>query len=199
MAKRIPEVLTEEEQRTLLAQPNRRYPTGERNHLMLRLMLNTGLRLSEAIHLRWRDLDLMTGKLHVKQGKGAKDRILWIGEKDLGLLRKWRERQAKVVGKTPEHVFTTLQGKPLSPRYVQAMVRRYAERAGIQKRVHPHTLRHTFATDLLRTVKNVRLVQKALGHANLSTTQVYTHIVDEELEAALKSFRRPQKALIAVG
>jgi len=196
MAKRIPEVLTEEEQRALLAQPNRRYPTGERNHLMLRLMLDTGLRLSEAIHLRWRDLDLMTGKLHVKQGKGAKDRILWIGEEDLELLRKWRERQAKVVGKTPEYVFTTLDGKPLQPRYVQAMVARYAKRAGIQKRVHPHTLRHTFATDLLKAVKNVRLVQKALGHANLSTTQIYTHIVDEELEAALKSFRRPQEALI---
>ena len=189
MARRIPEVLTEEEQRALLSQPNRRYPTGERNHLMLRLMLNVGLRLSEAINLKWRDLDLMTGKLHVKQGKGAKDRILWIGEEDLELLRKWRERQAKVVGKAPEHMFTTLQGKPLSPRYVQAMVRRYADKAGIQKRVHPHTLRHTFATDLLRTVKNVRIVQKALGHANLSTTQIYTHIVDEELEEALKSFR----------
>lgn len=189
MARRIPEVLTEEEQRALLSQPNRRYPTGERNHLMLRLMLNVGLRLAEVINLRWRDLDLMTGKLHVKQGKGAKDRILWIGEEDLELLRKWRERQAEVVRKAPEHVFTTLQGKPLSPRYVQAMVRRYADKAGIQKRVHPHTLRHTFATDLLRTVKNVRIVQKALGHANLSTTQIYTHIVDEELEEALKSFR----------
>lgn len=189
MARRIPEVLTEKEQRVLLAQPSRRYPTGERNYLMLRLMLDTGLRLSEAINLKWRDLDLMTGKLHVKQGKGARDRVLWIGEDDLDLLRKWRERQAEMVSKVSEYVFTTLQGRPLQPRYVQAMVRRYAGKAGIAKRVHPHTLRHTFATDLLRVTKNIRIVQKALGHANLATTQIYTHIVDEELEAALKSFR----------
>lgn len=72
------------------------------------------------------------------------------------------------------------------------MVKRYAKRAGIEKDIHPHTLRHTFATDLLRQAKNIRLVQKALGHSSLSTTQIYTHIVDEELGDALKSFRRPE-------
>jgi len=193
---RIPEVLTESEQKVLLAQPNPRYPTGERNLLIMRIMLDAGLRLSEAINLKWVDLDLMTGKLHVKQGKGGKDRILWLGEEDLELLRHWRERQAQVVGYAPEHVFTTLDGKPLQPRYVQAMVARYAKRAGIQKRVTPHTLRHTFATDLLRECGNVELVRRALGHANLSTTQVYVHLVDTDLEQALKSFRVP--AAVAV-
>jgi len=190
---KIPEVLTQEEQEVLLRQPNPRYPTGERNRLLLRVMLDTGLRLSEAINLRWQDLDLLTGRLHVKQGKGAKDRVLWVGDELLEFLRRWRERQAKVVGWAPEHVFTTLDGKPLQPRYVQYMVKRYAQRAGITKNVHPHTLRHTFATDLLRETRNIRLVQKALGHANLATTQIYTHIVDEELEAALKSFRRSKE------
>ncbi len=107
------------------------------------------------------------------------------------LLRTWRERQARDVTGNPAHVFTTLAGKPVSPRYVQAMVARLAAKAGIKKRVHPHTLRHTFATDLYRETSKIRLVQKALGHSDLSTTMIYTHIFDEELEDALKSFRQP--------
>ena len=79
----LPEILTEQEAAALLRQPNPRYPTGERNRLILSLMLNTGLRLSEATALEWRDLDLIAGKLLVRQGKGAKDRTLWIGESDL--------------------------------------------------------------------------------------------------------------------
>ena len=114
-----------------------RYPTGERNQTMLRLMLNTGLRLAEVTALKWHDLNLTTGKLMVRQGKGAKDRTLWIGEEDLDLLRTWRERQAKDVKGTSGHLFTTLAGKPVSPRYVEAMVKRYAAKAGIQKNVHP--------------------------------------------------------------
>jgi len=193
---RIPEVLSTEEQAVLLRQPNPRYPTGERNRLMLSLMLNTGLRLSEATGLQWRNLDLNTGRVMVRQGKGAKDRALWVGEDDLRLLRRWRERQAKEIAGAPSHVFTTLKGTPVSNRYVQEMVKRSAVKARIAKDVHPHMLRHTFATDLYRETTNIRLTQKALGHANLATTQIYTHIVDEELEGALKSFRQP--ATVAV-
>ena len=87
-------------------------------------------------------------------------------------------------------LFTTLEGKLLSDRYLRVMVKRYGTKAGVLKDVHPHTLRHTFATDLYRETKNIRLVQKALGHADLSTTMIYTHIVDDELEDALKTFRR---------
>jgi len=187
--RRIPEVLAPEEQTALLDQPNPRYPTGERNRLLLSLMLNTGLRLSEATGLEWREIDLNTGRLTVRQGKGAKDRTLWVGEADLGLLRRWRERQARAVPGSPAHIFTTLDGRPVSARYVQQMVKRCASKAGIEKDVHPHILRHTFATDLYRETKDIRLTQKALGHANLATTQIYTHLVDEDLEAALKSFR----------
>jgi len=188
-ALRIPEVLTESEQKALLAQPNPRYPTGARNRTMIQVMLDTGLRLSEACALRWKDIDLTTGKLMVRQGKGARDRTLWIGAQDLELLQEWRDRQAKDVQGSPAHVFTTLAGKPLSHRYVQQMVKRLAVKAGIHKNIHPHTLRHNFATDLYRETSKIRLVQKALGHSDLSTTQIYTHIVDEELESALKSFR----------
>lgn len=187
--RRIPDVLTGDEERALLAQPNPRYPTGQRNRLLLRLMLDTGLRLSEATGLEWRNVDMNTGKLKV-HGKGAKDRILWLGDEALEALRAWRERQAKDVTGNPATVFSTLDGQPLSSRYVQAMVKRYATKAGIAKNVHPHTLRHSFASDLLRDAKNIRLVQRALGHSKLATTEIYTHTCDEELEVALKSFRK---------
>jgi len=193
-ARRIPEVLTASEQEALLAQPNPRYPTGARNKTMIQLMLDTGLRLAEACNLRWNDIDLNTGKLMVRQGKGAKDRSLWIGVEDLEALRTWRERQAKDVTGNPAHIFTTLAGKAVSPRYVQKMIARLAAKAGIEKNVHPHTLRHSFATDLYRETSKIRLVQKALGHSDLSTTMIYTHIFDEELEGALKSFRTPATA-----
>jgi integrase/recombinase XerD len=93
-------------------------------------------------------------------------------------------------------VFTTLKGKALGHRYVQQMVKRYAAKAGIDKNISPHTLRHSFATDLYRETSKIRLVQKVLGHSDLSTTMIYTHIFDEEVESALKSFR--QAAAIAV-
>jgi len=193
MAKRkgrkLPEVLTAEEQKALLSQPNPRYPTGERNRLLMRLMLDAGLRVAETLALRWEHIDLMSGKLMVREGKGAKDRTLWLGEDNLELLRHWRERQAKEVEGHPEHVFTTLKGRPVQSSYVRRMVKRLAKKASITKDISPHTLRHTFATDLYRETKNIRLVQKALGHSSLSTTMIYTHIVDEELEGAMKSFR----------
>jgi len=187
--KKLPTVLTEDEQARLLEQPNPRYPTGERNKTMLRLMLNTGLRLAEVTALKWHDLDLTTGKLMVRLGKGAKDRTLWVAEADIDRLRSWRERQAKEAGEC-EHIFTTLEGRPLDHRYVQRMVKRYAAKAGIEKNISPHTLRHTFATDLYRETSKIRLVQKVLGHSDLSTTMIYTHIHDPEVESAMKSFRQ---------
>jgi integrase/recombinase XerD len=187
--KKLPTVLTEDEQELLLEQANPRYPTGERNQTMLRLMLNTGLRLAEVTALKWRDVDLTTGKLMVRQGKGAKDRTLWVAEADIDRLRSWRERQATACD-TCEHAFTTLNGKALGHRYVQRMVKRYTAKAGIDKDVSPHTLRHSFATDLYRETSKIRLVQKVLGHSDLSTTMIYTHIHDPEVEEALKSFRQ---------
>jgi site-specific recombinase XerD len=190
MARKIPEVLTATEQEALLKQPNPRYFTGHRNRVMLRLMLDTGLRLDEACSLEWRHIDLNSGKVMVRQGKGSKDRTLWTGESNLEQLTSWRERQA-TDGTRTELVFSTKEGGKLDPSYMRRMVKRYASKAGIQKRITPHTFRHTFATDLYRDSAKIRLVQKALGHANLATTQIYTHIVDEELEEALKSFRQP--------
>ncbi|MFW5686804.1 MAG: tyrosine-type recombinase/integrase [Halanaerobium sp.] len=169
------------------------YITGQRNYTLLKIMLDTGLRLSEAINLKWKDIDLISGKLMVREGKGKKDRTLWISEEDLNLIQEWKERQVKKIGKLPAHVFTSTSkgsmGNKMNLRYIQDMVKRYAKKAGIDKDISPHTLRHSFATDLLRETKNIRLVQKALGHSDISTTMVYTHIVDEELEGALKNLR----------
>lgn len=184
-ARRLPEILTPEEQTRLLEQPNPNCRTGLRNLCMIRIMLNIGLRASEVISLKAKHIDWLSGKVYIKQGKGNKDRILWLGEDDLNLLRQWRE-----VKPESEYLFTTLQGNTLNDRYLRAMVKRLGEQAGISKDVHPHMCRHTFATDLYRETKDIRLVQKALGHSDLSTTMIYTHIVDEELEQALKFFRR---------
>jgi integrase/recombinase XerD len=184
---RIPDILLPEEQSALIQQPNPRYRTGLRNLCLLRVGLDAGLRAAELCNLKVSDLDMRTGRLIVRQGKGKKDRILWLREQTLELLSQWRQRSPVADPAGP--LFCTLQGNALSTVYLRTMVARYAARAGIQKRVHPHMLRHTFATDLYRQTKNIRLVQKALGHASLQVTQIYTHIVDEELEAAMKSFR----------
>jgi len=208
--RKIPEILIEEEQRKLLQVFNERYLSSQRNKTMIKLMLRTGLRLSEVINLRWDNLDLRTGRVKVVEGKGNKDRILWINNETLEKLRNWRQRQMEEVGDM-EFVFTTSTGNQLKSRDVRSMIYRYAKKAGIQKeveknytdkegnkfnetykekKVKPHTLRHTFATDLLRETKNLRVVQKALGHSDISTTQIYTHIVDEELEMAMKGLKK---------
>jgi integrase/recombinase XerD len=198
MAMRIPEVLTESEQAALLKVPNKRYPSGERNYLLMRLMLDAGLRLAEVIDLKWQHIDLNTGKLMVREGKGMKDRTLWLNDDALELLKSWRERQA-AIAEGADLVFTGITkgktGNKICRRYLQNMIKRYAERAGIEKNISIHTLRHTFATDIYRQTKNIRLVQKALGHNSIQTTQIYTHILDDELEDALKTFRNPREAI----
>jgi integrase/recombinase XerD len=184
---RLPEVLTDEEQEALLAQPKAKNLIGLRNLCLLRLMLNTGLRAAEVLNIKTRDIDWSTGKLMVRQGKGKKDRSSWIGEEDLALLQCWMIKKARL----PESawLFVTRDGKMIQTRYLRVMVKRMSTKAGIAKDVHPHTLRHTFATDLYRQTKNLRLTQKALGHSQISSTIIYTHIVDDEMEEALKTLR----------
>lgn len=182
---RLPTVLTLAEQKSLLASPNIKAPTGLRNYALMVLFLNLGLRVSEALNLKIADIDWHTGKVDVIAGKGNRDRVLWVSGHDLALLKKWCEIRPN----DSDYLFCTLPGGRLSDRYVRDFVKRYAKKAGIKKRTHPHCLRHSFATDLLRESKNIRLVQKALGHMSLSTTMLYTHIVDEQLETALKQLR----------
>ena len=109
MAKKIPDVLTLDEQEKLLNQFNLRYITSQRNKTMIQLLLNTGLRLSEMTNLKWNDIDLMTGQVKVVEGKGLKDRILWLDEETLTMLGKWKQRQFKEWGRChPPHILNTL-------------------------------------------------------------------------------------------
>ena len=163
MPRRLPEVLTREEAAALLAAPSRYYPTGKRDRCIIKLMLNAGLRASEVLNLGWQDVDLHTGKLVVRRGKGNKDRQVWINDEALALLRLWREDAPAC-----PWCFPTLGGTRMHGAHLRAM--RRGIKAGIPKDVHPHMCRHTYATELYRSSKDIRLVQKALGHASLSTT-----------------------------
>ena len=183
MPRRLPDVLTRDEALTLLTMPNPRYPTGFRDLCMMKLMLNSGLRASEVLNMTWQDLDLHTGRLTVRQGKGKKDRQVWINDDTLEMLRKWREASPQSA-----YCFPTLSGKRIHDSALRFMVKRRGVKAGIPKDVHPHMLRHTYATELYRQTKDIRLVQKALGHANLGTTMIYTHIVDDDMETAMRMF-----------
>ncbi len=170
----IPDVLDDCEQVRLLDQFNLRYITPHRNRTMIMLLLNTGLRLAEMTHLKWRDVNLTSGQLKVVEGKGLKDRILYIDEHMLDELRVWRERQLEGWGETP-YIFTTRTLNLLDGKAVRNMIKTYKNKANIDKHITTHSLRHTFATDLLRDNKNIRIVQKALGHSDISTTQIYSY------------------------
>lgn len=188
MARKIPDILTLEEQERLLNQFNLRYITPQRNKTMLKLLLNSGLRLSEMTSLEWRDINLMTGQLKVVQGKGSKDRIIYISIDTVQMLQEWRERQFEEWGNS-NLVFTTRTLKEIDGKAVRKMIKTYCDKAGIDKDITTHSFRHTFASDLLRKTKNLIIVQRALGHEDIGSTQVYTHIVDDELEEAMKNFR----------
>ena len=180
--KRIPKVLSPEEQVALLRTFNTRWPTKCRNRAMVLTMLRTGLRIGEAVALKWEHLDFRTRRLIVREGKGRKDRILYFGEEVREAIAEWRKR-------SPEspHVFSTLKGGQMTTTYCRQFVKRAAQKAEIAewKRVSPHTFRHTCATELLLETGNLRLVQVALGHSSVSTTQRYTHIAAADLERAM--------------
>lgn len=187
--KKLPKVLTEAEQGALLEQLNPRYQSPHRNLVMLRLMLATGLRAGEVVALRREHLDLDTCRLVVREGKGAKDRVLWFSDEVRGALTEWLERRPE-----SPYLFPTRQGGQLQTRYLRELVSRLAVRAKIAEaeKVSPHTLRHTFATDLYRETHDLRLVQAALGHSSVQTTEVYTHLVNGEVENALRRLRRQE-------
>jgi len=185
MSRDIPRILTDDEADALLDALNCRYDSGLKNICMFRLMLEAGLRVSEVSELRRRDVDMTACRVTIRDGKGGKDRQVWVSEGLRDRIDEWLERRPETA---EGWMFPTRTGAQTSPRSIRRSVKTYAERAGLEdwESVSPHTLRHTFATNLLRQTSNIRLVQKALGHARLSTTMVYTHIVDDELEDAMK-------------
>jgi integrase/recombinase XerC len=143
-----------------------------RDRAMLELFYSSGLRLSELIGLRWLDLDLDAGEVRVL-GKGRKTRIVPVGRHAIAALRALGEAEGR---ESESPVFRGRHGAPISPRTVQTRMKTLAMRQGFAKHVHPHLLRHTFASHMLESSGDLRAVQELLGHADIATTQIYTHL-----------------------
>jgi integrase/recombinase XerD len=172
--KKIPTVLTKEEVKKLLSS----FDTPK-SKLMISLMYACGFRVSEVVYLKTKDLNFEERVGHIRQAKGRKDRIFNI---PVFLHVKLKEQVDNQESKGEEFLFSGRDGKMMSTRNLQKMVSAAGKRAGIKKEVHCHTLRHSFATHLLENDVDIRKIQELLGHADLSTTQIYTHISTEELK-----------------
>jgi len=171
--KKLPSVLTKEEIKKIINSLE-----NKKSKLMISLMYACGFRVSELVNLKVKDLQFDEKIGHVRQAKGNKDRIFNIPDFLFKRLKKQAEKQRR---NNQEYLFTGPKGK-LSSRNLQKIVQKATLKTGIQKSVHPHTLRHSFATHLLENGTDIRKIQELLGHADLSTTQIYTHISTEELK-----------------
>jgi len=189
LPRRLPEVLTEGEVERLLEQPDPSTPLGMRDGALLELLYGTGMRVSEASDLRLEALQLDLGFVTVK-GKGGKERVVPLGEvaKERVVLYLKEGRPSLAKGSAAPYLFLNPRGGKLSRQGVWKVVKRYALAAGIKTRITPHTLRHSFATHLLRRGADLRFVQAMLGHADISTTQIYTHVDREYLRELHRRF-----------
>jgi integrase/recombinase XerD len=178
----LPEVLGQQEVEALLAAPDTSTPIGLRDAAMLQLMYSTGLRVSELVSLPLSGLQARAGFLHVR-GKGGKERIVPMGERATALVLRWmREGRPELdpMGKS-KTVFVSKRARAMVRQTFWHRVRHHALVAGIRKKVSPHKLRHSFATHLLEHGADLRVVQALLGHADISTTEIYTHVARERL------------------
>jgi integrase/recombinase XerD len=181
--KRLPGVLTVEEVMNLLVQPDCRDPAGSRDRAMLETLYATGVRVSELINLRLSDIYLSVGFVRCF-GKGSKERIVPIGKVAIEYLSRYlaNSRLEFVRSGSSEYVFLTNRGRKMSRVGFWKIIKKYAARAGITKNITPHTLRHSFATHLLQGGADLRSIQEMLGHADIATTQVYTHVTRDKLK-----------------
>lgn len=184
-----PEILTPDEARALLYAPSSRAPTGLRNRALIASMYGAGLRLAEALALKPSDVNLDAGEVRVLHGKGDKARTAGIDEGAVVHLARWMDTRRTLQIKS-RVLFCTLTGGALSQRYVRAMLARMAARAGIERRVHPHGLRHTHAAELEREGFTVTEIQQQLGHSSLSTTEVYLKHISPSVRVAKIRGRR---------
>jgi integrase/recombinase XerD len=171
--KRPPEVLTEQEVRALIGACSNRAPTGVRNRALIAVLWRCGLRVGEAVALEPRDVDLDAGTLRVRHGKGDRSRTVGLDTQAQALIARWMDRRQRLGVNGRRRLFCKLDGGPLQQSYVRHLLRRLAEKTGIDKRVHPHGLRHTYAAELAREGVPMNLLRDALGHSTLATTDRY--------------------------
>ncbi len=181
LARRLPEFLTIEEISTLLSMPDLTNPLGKRDRAIMELIYAAGLRVSEVAGLSVQSLDLYDRTIRVT-GKGNKERVVVIGQLAVQALQEYIQhvRPELCGSKVTLSLFLNYGGGKLTERWIQKSILRYAKMAGLEKKVYPHLLRHTFATHLLDGGADLRVVQELLGHANLSTTQIYTHVTQAQ-------------------
>ena len=185
----LPATLHAREVERLLESIDPGVPLGRRDRTMLELFYASGLRLSELCGLRLEMVDLEDGFVRIS-GKGNKTRVVRVGGKARAAITDYlaHERPQLVTKRTSSHLFLSIRGGPLSPDRVRQIVKRRARLAGIEQNVYPHLLRHSFATHLLEGGADLRVIQELLGHADISTTQVYTHVDRQRLKSVHRQF-----------
>lgn len=181
--KHLPNCLSEEEVEALLNAPDLSSPSGLRDKAMLETMYSSGLRVSELLKLEKGQVNLNKGIITVF-GKGAKERKVPIADYAIDYIKQYiKEVRNKNENKESKYLFLSKKGEPISRIYFFKQVKKYSELAGISTNVSPHTLRHSFATHLLNHGAQLRIVQGMLGHTNIATTQIYTHVSSEKLKS----------------
>jgi integrase/recombinase XerD len=179
----LPRSLTESEVDALLAAPETTDPLGHRDRAMLEVLYATGLRVSELINLRQSEVNLNQGVLRIR-GKGDRERLIPFGEESQRWIREFMTgpRLEILLERQSEYLFPTRRGDRMTRQAFWHIIKRYAKKADIEARLSPHTLRHAFATHLLNHGADLRVVQMLLGHSDLSTTQIYTHVARERMK-----------------
>lgn len=185
----LPTVLTIDEVNNMLDAVDMKSRFGLRDRAILETMYASGLRVSEVISLEINNIFFQDGFLRIF-GKGSKERIVPIGKSALKFIEKYYDEERKIIKNKDSHnfVFLNFRGKKMTRMSVWNIVKKYSAIAGVKKEIHPHTLRHTFATHLLEGGADIRIIQEMLGHSDISTTQIYTHIDKEYLIEIHKTF-----------
>ena len=183
LPRRLPEILSPDEVERLLEQPDPDTPSGSRDRAMLELLYATGLRVSELTGLRVRDVNLEAGFVRLI-GKGSKERVVPMGDKAMDAVRAFLSggRDRLLGRRSSSHLFVNRTGRPLTRQGFWKLIKRYGRAAGIRRSITPHGLRHAFASHLLEGGADLRSVQIMLGHEDISTTQIYTHVTRERLK-----------------